>query len=218
MEMSRNLMLFLYSWLWSITCWGQVLVYTGTFDPPHQGHRNVLTQAMDMVDARQAFVNPGPTDHKPLASPLELRMQMTEQAFLDIPRVEIPPHEVSEAFWDRQDNRAIERLKSMYPGEEIYRVVGTDRLAWETAETIRQAPYKFLVSIRSAESELPEDLRPLLNRRIFILPPPELTISSTLMRQQIAENIRPTYVNKMVFSTYVRYRLRQLPNCRLVFQ
>ncbi len=216
--MSRILGLFLFCFFWSFACGAQLLVYTGTFDPPHQGHRNVLTQAMEMVDARQAFVNPGPTDHKPSASPLELRMQMTEQAFLDIPRVEIPPLEVSEAFWDREDNRAIERLKALFPGEEIFRVVGTDRLAWETAETIREAPYKFLVSIRTADSELPEELRPLLNRRIFILPPPELTISSTLMRQQIAENIRPTYLDREVFTTYVRHRARRASQCRLVFQ
>lgn len=207
-----------FSLLFSCPSEAQVLVFTGTFDPPHAGHREILDQAIERVSPKYIFVNPGPTDHKPEARPLAVRMEMTRDLFLKDSRIDFPPLEVAQAFWKKEDDRAMQRLGELFPGEELYRVVGIDRLEWETAESIREAPYKFLVSTRSQDINLPPEVQELLGERVLFLPEPELKISSTLMRRQFTQGVRPTEVSPSVFKIFMDYTRGPIVFCSWIFK
>ena len=107
----------------------KILLYGGTFDPPHNGHMNNLRAALRLVQPDRAIVMPaGTPPHKNAsATPAALRLQMC-RCFTELsPAVEISDWEI------RQGGRSytvhtLEMLRAENPGATLYLCVGSDML------------------------------------------------------------------------------------------
>lgn len=107
----------------------KVLLYGGTFDPPHNGHMNNLRAALDLVQPDRAIVMPaGIPPHKAAsATPGEVRLAMCACFTALSPAVEVSDWEI------RQGGRSytvhtLEMLCRRFPGADLYLSVGSDML------------------------------------------------------------------------------------------
>lgn len=101
--------------------------YTGTFDPPHAGHLELVEGMRQRLGLDIVYVLPNPsTPHKPEASPYPVRKRMAELAFIrDGLRVADP--ELSSTLESSGPDGAIRELLEQYGEDaEIYRIMGDD--------------------------------------------------------------------------------------------
>ena len=107
----------------------KIMLYGGTFDPPHNGHINNLRAALALVRPDRAIVMPaGTPPHKQASTtPAALRFAMC-QCFKSLsPVVEVSDWEI------RRGGRSytvhtLEWLRSCDPAAELYLCVGSDML------------------------------------------------------------------------------------------
>ena len=121
----------------------KILLYGGTFDPPHWGHINNLRAAMQAVQPDKVIVMPaGIPPHKAAsATPGSLRLQMC-RCFLQLgEQVEISDWEISHEGKSYTVN-TLRMLHSTYPDAPLYLTVGSDMLTsfrtWREWQSILQ--------------------------------------------------------------------------------
>ena len=121
----------------------KILLYGGTFDPPHWGHINNLRAAMQAVQPDKVIVMPaGIPPHKAAsATPGSLRLQMC-RCFLQLgEQVEISDWEISREGKSYTVN-TLRMLHSTYPDAQLYLTVGSDMLTsfrtWREWQSILQ--------------------------------------------------------------------------------
>ena len=107
----------------------KIMLYGGTFDPPHNGHINNLRAALALVRPDRAIVMPaGTPPHKQASTtPAALRLQMCACFTALSPVVEVSDWEI------RRGGRSytvhtLEWLRSCDPAAELYLCVGSDML------------------------------------------------------------------------------------------
>ncbi|MBQ7935954.1 MAG: bis(5'-nucleosyl)-tetraphosphatase (symmetrical) YqeK, partial [Clostridia bacterium] len=114
---------------------GKILLFGGTFDPPHKGHRHLLRSAMeqeqfDRVLLIPAYIPPH-KDHHPALS-FEVRCGILKDWFGDIAGLEISALE-QERGGKSFTVDTVEAILAENPGEELYLLIGTDMfLSFET--------------------------------------------------------------------------------------
>lgn len=115
----------------------KILLYGGTFDPPHNGHlHNLRTVAAAVRPDKVVLMPAGVPPHKAFyGTPAALRLEMCE-AFRalersgELPALEISDWEIRRAA-DGHRNYSVstlEMLAEQYPGAELYLAVGSDML------------------------------------------------------------------------------------------
>ena len=121
----------------------KILLYGGTFDPPHWGHINNLQAAMQAVQPDKVIVMPaGIPPHKAAsATPGSLRLQMC-RCFLQLgEQVEISDWEITHEGKSYTVN-TLRMLHSTYPNAQLYLTVGSDMLTsfrtWREWQSILQ--------------------------------------------------------------------------------
>lgn len=108
---------------------GKLLLYGGTFDPPHRGHMNNLRAVMEAVHPDKVLVMPaGIPPHKAASTTsAELRLAMCGCFAAMDPRVEVSRWEI-----DRQGRsytvNTLQMLRDTYPGTALYLALGSDML------------------------------------------------------------------------------------------
>ncbi|MDD4850730.1 MAG: nicotinate (nicotinamide) nucleotide adenylyltransferase [Gemmiger sp.] len=107
----------------------RLLLYGGTFDPPHNGHMNNLKAAMAAVQPGHVVVMPaGIPPHKAAsATPAEYRLAMCRCFAALGAEVEVSDWEI------RQGGRSytvdtLAMLKKQWPGAHLYLAIGSDML------------------------------------------------------------------------------------------
>ena len=107
----------------------KLLLFGGTFDPPHMGHMNNLRAAMAAVQPDRVVVMPAgiPPHKQASATPGAVRLAMCQCfAALD-PRVEVSGWEIG-----RQGRsytfHTLAMLRDTHPGAELFLTVGSDML------------------------------------------------------------------------------------------
>ena len=107
----------------------KILLYGGTFDPPHNGHMNNLRAALALVQPDRAIVMPaGTPPHKHAsATPAALRLQMCACFTALSPAVEVSNWEIQQGGRSYTVH-TLEMLRDANPGAELYLCVGSDML------------------------------------------------------------------------------------------
>ena len=109
----------------------RLLIYGGSFNPPHKGHVAAAMAAADAIRPDKFFIIPDYIPpHKTLdaASPSPAqRLEMTRLAFADVPGAEVTELEISRAGKSYTAD-TVEYFSEKYPGSEILLVIGSDML------------------------------------------------------------------------------------------
>ena len=107
----------------------KILLFGGTFDPPHKGHMNNLQAAMDCVQPDKVIVMPAgiPPHKKASTTDAALRLAMCECFTALSPKVEVSDWEVRQGGRNYSVN-TVEMLHSRYPADSVYMCVGSDML------------------------------------------------------------------------------------------
>ena len=172
-------------------------VLGGTFDPPHIGHLWLATLAMDAMRLdRVLFMPAAQPPHKigQSVSRATDRLLMTRLAIAGEPRFELCPIEM-ERPGPSYTIDSVDELERLYPGDaELYLVMAADSLA--QIDTWRE-PDRLLERIEWIVGPRPRDPLPdreaLVARfgenasRIHLLQGPSLDVSSTALRQRVAD-------------------------------
>lgn len=107
----------------------RLLLYGGTFDPPHVGHMNNLRAAMDAVRPDRVVVMPaGTPPHKAASTtPGSWRLAMCRCFEAVDPRVTVSRWEIDRAGRSYTVN-TLEMLRARCPGAALYLALGSDML------------------------------------------------------------------------------------------
>ena len=139
----------------------RILLYGGTFDPPHNGHLNNVRAAAARVCPDLVVVMPAglsPFKQK-TAAPAALRLEMcrccgalAQQGSGGIPRLEVSGWEMEQAQQGKRNYSVLtlEMLRNTYPGAELYLAVGSDMLlsfdGWHRWQDILRIAHLVVVS------------------------------------------------------------------------
>lgn len=114
----------------------KILLYGGTFDPPHNGHFNNLVASAQRILPDKVIVMPaGVPPHKRASdTPADIRLRLC-QCFLQcksdtIPEITISDWEVQQAAKGVRNYTVttLEMLRKAYPQAELYLCIGSDML------------------------------------------------------------------------------------------
>lgn len=134
----------------------KLLLFGGTFDPPHKGHINLLKAAVAAVRPDKVLVMPaGIPPHKAAsATPGEIRMEMCSCFKSCHPNVEISGWEIARGGKSYTVN-TLEMLREQYPQAELYLSVGSDMLT--TFTTWRSWQHILQLAVLVVQSRSPGD-------------------------------------------------------------
>ena len=95
----------------------KVLLYGGTFDPPHNGHMNNLRAALELVRPDKAIVMPAgiPPHKKASTTPGKVRLAMCQCFTALSPAVEVSDWEIAQGGRSYTVH-TLEMLRDAYPG------------------------------------------------------------------------------------------------------
>ena len=181
----------------------KILLYGGTFDPPHNGHLNNLRAAAARVRPDRVVVMPaGLSPFKQRTSaPGALRLEMCGcfRALADspdIPQLEISGWEIAQAEAGKRNYTVltVEKLAQENPGAQLYLAVGSDMLlsfdGWFRWQDILRLAH-LVVTSRNVGDD-PElharagQLDPT-GSRILFAPVQALPMASSTLRARLAE-------------------------------
>lgn len=197
-------------------------IYGGTFDPIHLGHMAAAQAAVSALKLDKLLLIPaGLPPHKELAlngASGEHRLEMTRLAAdrlgLKIP-VEVLTLEL-ERNGKSYTSDTLKALKSLYPKDELWLLVGTDMFLslqqWHEPETILSIAHICAFSRTkkgtTAFSDQEKYLAAAYHAKITTISVPDLVeISSTQLREQLAAGERPDTLDESVYGYILRHGL-----------
>ncbi|MCI2046603.1 MAG: nicotinate (nicotinamide) nucleotide adenylyltransferase [Faecalibacterium sp.] len=180
----------------------KILLYGGTFDPPHIGHLHNLQSVAACVRPDQVIVMPaGIPPHKAASqTPAPARLAMCD-CFLalagtaDIPRLEVSRWEIDRAAAGEANytQATLEMLAKRFPGAVLYLAVGSDMLlSFDTWHNWRQDLALATLVVESRETDDAAALRAKAaeldptGQRVLFAAAPALPMSSTALRGRLA--------------------------------
>lgn len=195
-------------------------IFGGTFDPPHLGHLILAAEALDQLRlSRLLWVLTPDPPHKQgnVITPLEYRLEMVEAAIRHDPAFELSSVEI-----DRPGPHyaldTVNLLAEKYPRSELVYLIGGDSLhdlpAWHRPQDFVRACHALGVMRRPGDViDLAsiEALLPGISAKVEFIEAPLLEISSSQIRQRVADG-RPYryYLQEPVFRIIQSRRLYRL--------
>ena len=181
----------------------KILLYGGTFDPPHNGHLNNLRAAAARVRPDRVVVMPaGLSPFKQRTSaPGALRLEMCGcfRALADspdIPQLEVSGWEIAQAEAGKRNYTVltVEKLAQENPGAQLYLAVGSDMLlsfdGWFRWQDILRLAHLVVTSRNVGDDpELHAMARQLdpTGARILFAPVQALPMASNALRARLAD-------------------------------
>jgi nicotinate-nucleotide adenylyltransferase len=187
-------------------------VFGGTFDPPHLGHLAAAQEALERCGLeRVLFV---PSERNPLKlddriSPTEHRVAMTQLAIADDPRYALSYADVG-GDGPSFTVDLLGRLRQEHAGAELAFISGMDVLhelhRWREPLRILELARLIVIARPGSERVAPNaiDARlPGASRRITVVETPGVAISSTELRQRVAEGRSLRYLVPERVAAYI---------------
>ena len=181
----------------------KILLYGGTFDPPHNGHLNNLRAAAARVRPDRVVVMPaGLSPFKQRTSaPGTLRLEMCGcfRALADspdIPQLEVSGWEIAQAEAGKRNYTVltVEMLAPKNPGAQLYLAIGSDMLlsfdGWFRWQDILRLAHLVVTSRNVGDDpELHAMARQLdpTGARILFAPVQALPMASSALRARLAD-------------------------------
>lgn len=180
----------------------RLLLYGGTFDPPHNGHVHNVQAAARRVGPDRVLVMPaGVPPHKAAShTPAALRLEMCRAAFLPMAERAGLPLEVSR--WEigqaekgiaNYTSSTLEMLQRRYPGARLYLALGSDMLlGFERWHAWRQILQMAVLVTVSRERDDRAALQAMAGRleaaggRVLFAETPALPMASSTLRMRLA--------------------------------
>lgn len=172
----------------------KIILFGGTFDPPHKGHMTLLSGAIEAVQPNLVLVEPaGTPPHKRAGdTPAQHRLAMCACFLPLFSAVELDDTEIRRAG----KSYTIDTVRTMnerYPGAQLYLPMGSDMLLWfrnwvSYKELLRRVV--LVAHVRTGEDAAPmrayaETLR-AEGGKILFAQAPVFPVSSTEIRDKIA--------------------------------
>ena len=181
----------------------KILLYGGSFDPPHNGHLNNLRAAAARVRPDRVVVMPaGLSPFKQRTSaPGALRLEMCGcfRALADspdIPQLEVSGWEIAQAEAGKRNYTVltVEKLAQENPGAQLYLAIGSDMLlsfdGWHRWQDILRLAHLVVTSRNVGDDpELHAMARQLdpTGARILFAPVQALPMASSALRARLAD-------------------------------
>lgn len=120
---------------------GNLLIFGGTFDPPHKGHLHLLQTAVEQVQCDRVLLipayQPPHKDHHPALS-FENRVEALKAWFGEIPNLEISDVEQKRGG-KSFTYETVDTLRALYPEDTLHLLIGTDMfLSFESWKCFEQ--------------------------------------------------------------------------------
>ena len=182
----------------------KILLYGGTFDPPHNGHLNNLRAAAARVQPDKVVVMPAglsPFKQK-TSAPGALRLEMCQcfaalagEPGTAVPQLEVSSWEVEQAAAGRRNYTVltVEKLARENPGAQLYLAIGSDMLlsfdGWHRWQDILRLSHLVVTSRNVGDDpELHAKARQLdaAGARILFAPVQALPMASSALRARLA--------------------------------
>ena len=198
----------------------RILVYGGSFDPPHNGHlRSVLSAAEALKPEKVFFIPASVPPHKtqsPDAATARQRLQMTELAAGELKGLGAEALEM-ELLRPGKSYTAdtLKELKARYPEDELVFLLGTDMLLsflqWHEPERILQnaslAYFPRREKPDAREAETIKTLRESHGATVYEIPGVPVEVSSTELRQRLKNRQGSELLPPAVYAYIIRNRL-----------
>src|SRR4051812_40433126 len=95
-------------------------IYSGTFDPPHLGHAEVITTARENFSLDKEYVIVNVTsDHKKGVQPFEKREKMAKMAFGKLPGAVVADEPLEKAFEKGDMPEVFKTLRAGHPDANL---------------------------------------------------------------------------------------------------
>ena len=180
-------------------------VFGGAFDPPHQGHVQLLRSAIRQLVLDTVLVIPtGEAWHKERSlTPARHRLAMAQLAFGDLPQVQVDAREVQRAGPSYTVDTLTE-LHAEHPGSAFYLLMGQDQWSrfgsWRRPDEVAALAI-ICVAFRADPAWAPADSMAKLAPPLSIAMP-AVSASSTAIRSAVA---RHEGIDGLVFAPVARY-------------
>ena len=199
----------------------KILIYGGSFNPPHKGHREAAAFAAQRLNADKLLIIPDcQPPHKELergAPSPEQRLEMCRLAFTGIRSAEISDIEIRRGG-KSYTSETLRSLREEYPDAEFWLLMGGDMLktlaTWHEAEYILST-VKIGAFPRTAgrEKRALEDAAKSLKARygaaveVKLLPLKPRSVSSTQIRRALRFRGGAGQLSARVYGYIVKHRL-----------
>ncbi len=174
----------------------KILLFGGTFDPPHFGHIQLLESSIDTVNPKKIIIMPtGVPPHKyDRAANAQIRMKMCECFFPVFEDLTIDDEEIKRGGKSFTID-TVEYLKKKYVNSKVYFSIGSDMLLsfhkWHRYEELLESA-SIVVHCRTSDDIEPvKDYVQNLNKNganILIASARIKEVSSTQIRDMVREN------------------------------
>lgn len=196
----------------------KILIYGGSFNPPHKGHTHAVTMAVEAIQPDRVFLIPAAIPpHKTLPEdtpPVEERLAMTELAAGGISGAEVLDMEL------RREGKSytvdtLRALREQYPTAELVFLVGTDMFLtldeWREPETIFSLATLALFpreeGLAAVIEEKRRELEARYGARLLVLPGAPVEVSSTELREALRRREGLDHIASEVYARIIRKRL-----------
>ena len=196
----------------------RILLYGGSFNPPHLGHIRSVQIAAAALKPDKIFLIPTATPpHKTLAagSPAaEDRLEMAKLAAGEIPGCEALDMELRRTG-PSYTSDTLRQLHERYPAAELVFLMGTDMLlsleSWHEPETILSLASVAVFAREAGREKRIEEkaaaLREKYGATVTVLTGEPVTVSSTLIRRLLPYREGREYLPDGVYAYIIRHRL-----------
>lgn len=187
----------------------KVGIMGGTFDPIHNGHCIAALMAKEQAGLDEIWFIPSndpPLKPKaPKANALH-RLRMVELATRHLPFFHVLDIELKRSGTSYTYDTVSELLR-LYPDVELYFIVGTDRIndltSWYKADELKNL-IQFIGISRGGETIDLSSMSSEWKSRLHIVETPLIEMSSTLIRNRLANQLSISYYCHELVAEYIK--------------